>query len=340
MAMNEKTQLEQMIDENGIDFVATQLALLLNEKIGSLIVARKFVLEELDGASQGNVVAQQFVSQCGIDLTQYKGSLKNSFEEVDGSNGPQVLLNNILISQLGHDRDFMVTVRLKVVDQVMKNWELGKHHFNNEAEDNGLDTFAFDNTTNVISAPRKTSQLIALLRAIELILRDQKWNIQKIDYGSNNERKILFSVVGQAYLKFNGPDLYTAKQVEASRSTMGIIEDNLNVLPTVMLQLAFNFYHNDIEVEMHLFDSTPNGGYNAIKGLNSLSNFSRDDFLGTFANVNPDSELEQLLKQFPLYDAKLLLSQTFNEGPMDFAQHLPEIMERVKKVALQTIVNL
>ena len=338
MALNEKTQLELMIDENGIDFVAAQLALLLNEKIDSIKIARQFVLEELDAASQGNDDSQSFVSQCGIEPNDYKWALKNSFDEEDGANGPQQFLSNLLISQLGHDRDFMANVRCHTVDHVMKNWNLGKYHI--DVTNARLDSFAFDNSEDVISAPKGTSKLIALLRTIEIMLHNQQWHIQKIDYGANNEREIVFAVVGQAYLKFNGPDLLAAKQVEASRSTLGIIEEDLEVLPTVMLQLAFNFYRNDIEVEMQLFDSRSYGGYNAINRLYSLVGFSRDEFLGSFANINPDTQLERLLKQLPLYDTKLLFTQTFNEGPTEVTQHLPAIMDHVRKLALQTILSL
>lgn len=122
-----KTQLEKMIDENGIDFVAVQLAILINEKISSLRVARQFVLEELDAARQGNDVAKRFVKNSGFDESDYKGAMNRSFEEVDGPNGPQQLILQILTSQLSHDIELMVKVRTTTVEHIMKEWNLGKY---------------------------------------------------------------------------------------------------------------------------------------------------------------------------------------------------------------------
>ena len=333
-----QTQLEKMIDDSGIDTVAGQLALLINEKIPSPAVAYQFILEELDAARQGNITAQRFVKESGFKEHEYVDAMNNSFNEVDGENGPQQFLNTLLISQLQHNMDLMISLKLKIVDHIMRRWKLGRYDLT-ETNDS-FDTFEFDNSANILQAPKGQSPFIAVMIALEMMLKQQMWYVQKIDYKHKHPKEIFFSIIAQAYLKFNGPDIHEAKAVEASECTLGIIENDFDVLPTVLLQLNFNFYEQDIEVEMHLFDSIPNGGYNGIKGLSSLIDFSRDEFLGTFANVNPNSELEQRLKQFPLYDDKLLLTEIFNEGPVEFAQHLPEIMERVKKIALHTIINL
>jgi hypothetical protein len=336
-----KTQLEKMIDDSGIDTVAQQLSVLINEKIPSLEVARQFILEELDAASAGNHIAQQFVLDSGFEDHEYKGALHNSFDEVDGENGPQQFLNVLLLSQIKNDMDLMISLRVKIVDHLMRHWELGRYALDNTVEENMTDVFMFDNSANVISAPKGESALIAVLNAIEMILKNQMlWHVQKIDYGKNHQDGVLFAVVGQAYLKFNGPDIHEAKAVEASECTLGIIEHDLDVIPTVMLQLSFNFYAHEIQTQLRFFDSRPNGGYNAIKGLDSLVSFTREEFLGSFANVNPDSELEQLLKQFPLYDSELLFDQTFTKGPLDFAQHLLDVMNEVSQIAIHTTINL
>jgi hypothetical protein len=316
------------------------MAEILNEKIPSLVIARQFILEELDAARQGNSDAKSFAIQSGIPLNVYENAMRKSWEEVDGANGPQQLLHHMLLSQLDHDRDLMLQMRFKVVEKIMKIWKLGKYSLNNTKTENVVDMFTFDNSANVISAPKGESTLIAVLNAVEMVLKNQMWHVQKIDYGKNHQDGVLFAVVGQAYLKFNGPDIHEAKAVEASECTKGIIENDLDVLPTVLLQLSFNFYAQDIEAELRLFDSRPNGGYNAIKGLDSLVSFTREEFLGSFANVNPDSDLEQLLKQFPLYDSELLFDQIFTKGPLDFAQHLLDVMNEVSQIAIHTTINL
>lgn len=230
-----KTPLEKMIDDIGIDTVAQQLSILINEKISSLKVARQLILEELDAASTGNHVAQRFVQNSGFKEHKYEGSLHNSFDDVDGENGPQQFLNTLLLSQLTHDMDLMISLRVKIVDHLMRHWELGQYALDNTLGENMTDMFMFDNSANVISASKVEITLIAVMNAVEMILKNQMWHVQKIDYGKNHHNGVLFAVVRQAYLKFNGPEIHKAKVVEASECTMGLIENDLDVLPTVLL---------------------------------------------------------------------------------------------------------
>lgn len=336
-----KTQLEILIEKDGLDYSSKRIAEILNEKIPSLRVARQFVLEELDAASTGNHVAQQCVRDSGFEEHEYAGALHNSFDEIDGKNGPQQFLNALLLSQIKNDMDLMISLRVKIVDHLMRHWELGRYALDNTVEENLTDVFMFDNSANVISAPKGESTLIAVLNTVEMILKNQMlWHVQKIDYDKNHQDAILFAVVGQAYLKFNGPDIREANAVEASECTLGIIENDLDVLPTVLLQLSFNFYAQDIEAELRLFDSRPNGGYSAIRTLTSLVDFTRDDLLESFADVNPDSELETLLSKMPLFESTTLHSQVFYKGPGEFAQHLPQLIDTIRQKAIQAAITL
>jgi hypothetical protein len=332
-----KTQLEKMIDDNGIDTVAQQLSMLINEKIPSLSIAQQFILEELDAARQGNLNAQHFVKESGFMEHKYTGALDNSFDEVDGENGPQQFINALLLSQLQHNMDLMISLRLKIVDALMMHWKLGKYTQSAREE---FDIIEFDNSVNVIKAPKGQSQLIAVMIALERVLKQQMWHVQKIDYAHQHPKEILFSIIAQSYLKFNGPDIQEAKAVEASECTLGVIENDLDVLPTVLLQLSFNFYAQDIEAKLQLFDSRPNGGYSAIRTLASLVDFTRDDLLESFADVNPDSELETLLSKMPLFEPTTLHSQAFYKGPGEFAQHLPQLIDTIRQKAIQAAISL
>lgn len=204
----------------------------------------------------------------------------------------------------------------------------------------GMDIFSFDNNKQILTAPRGQSKLIIVLNALVDVLKLQKCHVQKIDYGSKHSDGVLFTIVGQSYLKFNGPDVNIAREVEASECTLGIIENDLNVFPTVLLQQSFNFYQNDIEVNLQLLDSRENGGYNAITGLASMVSFTRDELLGSFAHLNPESELEQLLDQYPLFESEVLYSNTFHDGPIDLANHLEGVMRDIMKISIHTIMNL
>lgn len=97
----------------------------VSSRISSERVALQFVLEELDAARQGNEAAVQFVKNSGFSPSEYEGAMQNSFEEVDGPDGPQqFLLSSVM--QFSSDMDFMISLRLKVVENIIHNWGLNK----------------------------------------------------------------------------------------------------------------------------------------------------------------------------------------------------------------------
>lgn len=114
------------IKKLGIDKTAEMLAEYINQKIQSEDVAMQFVLEELEAASQGNHHARQFVLSSGFDEDDYKGAMYNSFEEVDGEDGPQQEILNLCM-MLYPNQELMAELRIKTVDHIMKIWELGKY---------------------------------------------------------------------------------------------------------------------------------------------------------------------------------------------------------------------
>lgn len=110
----------------------------VNDRINSTQVARQFVLEELDAARQGNEKAVQFVKNSGFNTSEYEGAMLNSFEDVDGTNGPQQFLINSLMPYAS-DMDLMVNLRLQVVENVIDEWCL--------LEQDDTDTKASSNNT-------------------------------------------------------------------------------------------------------------------------------------------------------------------------------------------------
>jgi len=119
-------ELNYLIDNIGVDQVSELLAEYVNQKILSEDVAMQFVLEEIEAASKGSDVAKMFAESSGFDEDDYLGAMHNSFEEVDGENGPQQEILNLCM-MLYPDRDLMAELRIKTVDNIMKHWELGKY---------------------------------------------------------------------------------------------------------------------------------------------------------------------------------------------------------------------
>lgn len=119
-----QSEIKQMIDDVGIDDVVHVFSELTNQKINSKKVALQFVLEELDASSQGNDIARSFAQQSGFTVNEYRNAMLNSFEEVDGADGPQVFLH--ILMEL-NDMDLMIEIRLRIIDNIMQIWKLGKY---------------------------------------------------------------------------------------------------------------------------------------------------------------------------------------------------------------------
>ena len=96
-----------------------------NQYIHSDEVALQFILEELDAARQGNDFAINFANNCGFEKNDYIGAMKNSFEEVDGPEGPQQMLLALIMTV--DDMDERVKFRISIVDKIMQERKLGKY---------------------------------------------------------------------------------------------------------------------------------------------------------------------------------------------------------------------
>ena len=145
----------ETIEQYGIDSTAELLAEYVNQKIPSEEVAIQFILEEIEAASQGNELAKIFAENSGFDEDDYIGAMYNSFEEVDGEDGPQQEILNLCM-MLYPDQDLMADLRIKTVDNIMRYWKLGKYSPINETarlidivkKNNNLPEGIFSNINN------------------------------------------------------------------------------------------------------------------------------------------------------------------------------------------------
>lgn len=121
-----KTQVQQLIANDGIEHATERFEVIISRMLSTREIARQFILEELDGASQGNEASQTFARSSGIPASEYKHALDNSNPEIDGPEGPQQLLL-ALSMQLIPNQALMAEFRCKVDDKVMKRFRLGKY---------------------------------------------------------------------------------------------------------------------------------------------------------------------------------------------------------------------
>ena len=121
-----KNEVLTLIEMLGINDAAKEVSSIINQKITSENIAMQFVLEEIEAASQGNDLAKYFALNSGFDEDDYIGAMNNSFEEVDGVESPQEFILAIT-TMLHSDINLMVDFRTKIVDNIMKEWKLGKY---------------------------------------------------------------------------------------------------------------------------------------------------------------------------------------------------------------------
>lgn len=121
-----KTEVEKLIDQDGIDHATRRFAEVISKKLPTKEIAYQFILEEIEAASQGNNAARSFADASGISGSEYKGAMSNSTQEIDGPEGPQQLLLH-LCSQLNSNTDLMVEFRVRIADNIMKKFYLGRY---------------------------------------------------------------------------------------------------------------------------------------------------------------------------------------------------------------------
>lgn len=115
--------VKQVIQEIGLERAARFYAQLVRLKIPNEMVRWQFILEELDGAAQGNVEAQSFVEKSGVSADEYSGALDRSWPEVDGPEGPQQMLRQLSM-QLIHDRNLAVRFTTLIVGRILEDHRL------------------------------------------------------------------------------------------------------------------------------------------------------------------------------------------------------------------------
>ncbi len=121
--MIQSNKIMRLIEKDGIDFVAKRFSEIISGKISSQDIAIQLVLEDLDAASNGNTMSKDFVLNSGFCPYEYENAKRNTFEEIDDA---QEQLGNL--SMLLHsNEDLMIEFRIKVIDNIMARWKIGKY---------------------------------------------------------------------------------------------------------------------------------------------------------------------------------------------------------------------
>jgi hypothetical protein len=185
-------EFENQVKREGYQYAGKRIAGIVNKKITSQDLAREFILEELDAARQGNQFAQNFVKNSGFNSFEYVGAINRTKWEGDESELEHIqLFLRSLLTKIS-DIDLMVKLSTTVVDEIMKEWELGKYKNN----DNKLNP-TIKNKKLVSIVKKKYNQPEGILAEINNDLNDSIGN-DLLD-SDNYEDKLL--VMAYAYAR-------------------------------------------------------------------------------------------------------------------------------------------
>ncbi|MCD9481080.1 hypothetical protein [Photobacterium phosphoreum] len=135
-----------------IDTAVQEIIQIIDSKKNSTNVAWQFILEELDVAQHGTEFVVDRIQRFYINKSDYNGALKNSWEDVDGSTGPQQYLLGVT-SFVAEKTDFEIAamVRITIVEYVLKHYKFGRYFLNTESKRANKPLALFD----IIAKPEK-----------------------------------------------------------------------------------------------------------------------------------------------------------------------------------------
>lgn len=135
-----------------IDTAVQEIIQIMDSKKNSTNVAWQFILEELDVAQHGTEFVVDRIQRFYINKSDYNGALKNSWEDVDGSTGPQQYLLGVT-SFVAEKTDFEIAamVRITIVEYVLKHYKFGRYFLNTESKRANKPLALFD----IIAKPEK-----------------------------------------------------------------------------------------------------------------------------------------------------------------------------------------
>lgn len=121
---NDDEILSQVTTNLDIDDLAIAIAHTMMEKyLYNSDIAYDFIMQELDGARQGNYVSRNFVENSGFNEYEYKNTLHNDTPNLDEAQ--DIFMAITYNSQ--PTMDLRIELKLKTIDLIMKFYELGKY---------------------------------------------------------------------------------------------------------------------------------------------------------------------------------------------------------------------
>lgn len=119
--VNDPALLKQ-IKKDGVAHAGQRFSsILMRDFLTTNSLAYSFVMQELDGARQGNDLSIKFVKDSGVAEYEYKGSLNQDTPELDMAQEWMQMLTSKLYPRM----DIIVSLRLEIVKNIMEKYGIG-----------------------------------------------------------------------------------------------------------------------------------------------------------------------------------------------------------------------
>ena len=111
------------ITEDGISHAAERFSsILMRDSLPTGSLAHEFVMQELDGARQGNDFSIKFVENSGVAEYEYRDSLNHDTPELDKAQAYMQMIASKLYPRM----DIVVPLRIGMVECVKRRYDIGK----------------------------------------------------------------------------------------------------------------------------------------------------------------------------------------------------------------------
>lgn len=230
--------LEQII-KDGVDYAAERFSsILMQDFLTTSSLAYGFVMQELDGARQGNDLSIEFVKNSGVAESEYKDSLNQNTPELDLSQEWMQLLTSKLYPRM----DVIVPLRLGIVKCVMEKYNIGETSLTQNTIEKSIDMHLKDAEVDVVAIV-KNSQVVYINEHLNRLFTSSST-------GKFDGRVVKFNFRGtqdssvDVFVAFNEQDAYTLFTLNFGRN------DKFNYVSQALIR-----YFNEIDIASSLFSA-------------------------------------------------------------------------------------
>ena len=236
----EDPALLKQIIKDGVDYAAERFSsILMQDYLTTSSLAYGFVMQELDGARQGNDLSIEFVKNSGVAESEYKGSLNNDTPELDIAQEWMQMLTSKLYPRM----DVIVPLRLGIVKGVMKKYNIGSNQLTQNTIEKSIDMHLKDAEVDVVAIV-KNSHVVYInehLNRLSISSSTGKFDGRVVKF---NFRGIQDSSSVDVFVAFNEQDAYTLFTLNLGR------DERFNYVSQALIG-----YFKDIGIASSLFSA-------------------------------------------------------------------------------------